>query len=174
MKAVCYNSGLSPNTTQAQERTAVRPADRVAESLLAEIGQLGSEELVKGAEGALEAFQSALTELVRRNPQRYGVGEDAPSQDRLVSQLLDSVKTSFLQQTIDKLRREAGYIKVCGYWVHRAVFTFIGFGFLLAALLPFCAVSVMSAAAWGWLPGALGLVAAVVLGIWILSRIRSN
>jgi hypothetical protein len=174
MKAVCYNSDLSRNTPQAQERTAMRSADRFAESLLSEIRQLGSEELVKGAEGALEAFQSTLAELVRRNPQRYGAGEDATSQTRLVSQLLDSVRTSFLQQTINKVRREAGYIKVFGYWVHRAVFTFIGFGFLLAALLPFCAVSLMSAAAWGWLPGALGLVAAVVLGIWILGRVRSN
>jgi hypothetical protein len=176
MKAVlCYHPDLSTrDIPQARERTVIGVAGKLGESLLAEIRQLGGEERARGAEGALKAFQSALAELVRQNPRRYGAGDDVKSQDRVVSQLLDSVRTSFLQHMINDLRLQAGYIKVCGHWIHRAVFTFIGFGFLLAAVLPFCAVSLMSTAAWGWLPGALGLAAAVALGIWILSRIRSN
>ena len=176
MKAVlCYQPGRSSSETlRAKERSVTRCAGKLENSLLSEIRQLGSEERASGAQGALAAFQSALAELVRQNPERYGAGDDGKSQSRIMSQLLDSVRTSFLQQTRDELRRQAGYIKVWGHWVHRAVFTFVGFGFLLAGLLPFCAVSLMSTAAWGWLPGAFGLAAAVVLGIWILSRIRST
>jgi len=176
MKAVlCYHPDLSTREIpQAKQRTVIGCTGKLEKSLLSEIRQLGGEERVSGVQGALEAFQTALADLVRQNPQRYGVGDEPKSQGRIVSQLLDSVRTSFLQQTRNELRRQAGYIRVCGRWVHRAVFTFIGFGFLLAGLLPFCAVSLMSTAAWGWLPGAFGFAAAVVLGIWILSRIRSN
>lgn len=176
MKAViCYHPNPSAReVSRTKQRAVVGCAGKLQKSLLSEIRQLGGEERVSGAQGALETFQTALAELVLQNPQRYGAGDDAKSQGRIISQLLDSVRTSFLQQTRDELRRQAGYIKVWGHWVHRAVFTFIGFGFLLAGLLPFCAVSLMSTAAWGWLPGAFGLAAAVVLGIWILSRIRNN
>jgi len=40
--------------------------------------------------------------------------------------------------------------------------------------LPLCAVSLMSTHAWGWLPGAFGIVGTVGAGAWILSRIRSK
>jgi len=176
MKAVvCHDSNLFiGDTWPAKERKVLGSAEQFEQSLLSEIRRLGGEERANGVHGALEAFQSTLAEMVRQNPRRYGATEDTVSQRRIVSQLLDSMRTSFLQQTLDELRRQAGYIRACGYWVHRAVFTFVGFGFLLAALLPFCAVSVLSTAAWGWLPGVLGLVSAVVLGIWILSRIKSK
>jgi hypothetical protein len=127
---------------------------------------------MRGAEGALQSFESALSALVRENPKAYGAGDNQASQERVVSELLQAIRASYLSQTVETLRREAGYVRILGRWVHRAVFTFIGFGVLLAGLLPFCAVSLMSASAWGWLPGALGLVAALALGIWILSRIR--
>jgi hypothetical protein len=142
------------------------------EPLLSDIGKLGGEERMRGAEGALQSFESALSALVRENPKAYGAGDNQASQERVVSELLQAIRASYLSQTVETLRREAGYVRILGRWVHRAVFTFIGFGVLLAGLLPFCAVSLMSASAWGWLPGALGLVAALALGIWILSRIR--
>jgi hypothetical protein len=158
----------------ARAPALVRSAGKIDRPLLWEIQQLGGEERMKGAEGALDAFESALADLVRENPKRYGAADDAASQERVVSQLLQSVRNSFLSQTVENLRREAGYIKVCGRWVHRAVFTFIGFGILTASMLPFCAVSLMSTAAWGWLPGTIGLGATVLLGAWILSRVRNN
>lgn len=129
---------------------------------------------MKGAEGALDAFQSALAGLVHENPGRYGAGDDAASQRRVVSQLTASVGSSFLLKTTEDLRRRAGYVQVCGRWIHRAVFTFIGFGLLAAAVLPFCIVSLLSAAAWGWLPGVCGIGVAVLLGVWILNRVKSS
>jgi len=129
---------------------------------------------MRGAEGALDAFQSTLAELVHENPSRYGAGDDAASQRRVVSQLTDSVGSSFLLKTMEDLRRQAGYVQVCGRWVHRAVFTFIGFGLLAAAVLPFCIVSLLSTAAWGWLPGAFGISVAVLLGTWILKRVKTR
>ena len=142
--------------------------------LLDEISRLGGEERMKGARGALDSFQSALTDLVRENPQRYGAGDDFSSQRQVVAQLFESVSDSFLMRTVETLRRKEGYIRIWGYWIHRAVFTFIGFGVLAAAAFPFCAVSLMSTAPWGWLPGAAGLLVALILGGWILSRIRNQ
>ena len=176
MKAVlCCRTYVSAQAKHPGDgRASVRSSDRVEGPLLREIGQVGGEERMKGAEGALDAFESALTELVRENPDRYGAGPDAASQRRVVSQLSESVSSSFLLRTIADLRRRAGYVQVCGRWVHRAAFTFIGFGLLTAAVLPFCIVSLMSTAALGWLPGACGLFAAVLLGAWILKRVKSS
>ena len=129
---------------------------------------------MRGAEGALKVFQASLAELVRENPRAYGAGDDAESQRRIVSQLSESVSSSFLLRTVEALRHREGYVKVCGCWVHRAAFTFFGFGLLAAAVLPLCAVSLMSASNWGWLPGVLGIAAALLIGVWILSRIRSQ
>jgi hypothetical protein len=159
---------------RAKEGATVRPAADVRDAVLSQIGQLGGEERMRGAEGALQAFESALTNLVRDNPKAYGATDEAASQRRVVAQLLEPVRNSFLSRTVETLRHQAGYVKVWGYWVHRAVFTFVGFGFLAAAVVPFCAVSLMSASAWGWVPGAFGLVAAVAIGAWILSRIRNR
>jgi len=119
-------------------------------------------------------FHASLSALVAQNPKDYGAGDDAKSQHRIISHLLESVRTPFLARTVAGLRREAGYVLVFGYWVHRAVFTFVGFGLLAAVALPLCAVSVMSTQAWGWLPGALGIAAALGAGAWILSRIRER
>ena len=155
-----------------QARTCIEP--KLEFPLLDEVRRLGGEERMKGAHGALEAFQSALIDLVRENPQRYGASDDAASQSRVVAQLFDSVSDSFLQRTVQTLRRREGYVQIWGYWIHRAVFTFFAFGILAAVALPFCAVSLMSSVPWGWLPGAVGLLAAVGLGAWILSRIRNQ
>jgi hypothetical protein len=122
----------------------------------------------------MKVFENALGDLVRENPKGYGAGDDPASQGRVVSELIHSVKKSFLSRTVEALRHEAGYVKVWGYWIHRAVFTFLGFGLLAAAVLPVCAVSLMSSAAWGWVPGAAGLGVAALIGIWILTRIRNR
>jgi hypothetical protein len=143
-------------------------------SLLTEIDRLGGQERARGAKGALEMFHASLSELVAQNPQAYGAGDDPKSQHRIVAHLLESVKTPFLARTVAGLRQEAGYVLVFGYWIHRAVFTFVGFGLLAAVALPLCAVSLMSTQAWGWLPGALGIVATLGAGAWILSRIRER
>ena len=173
--AVSFSPGAVPGEMlRAKEGATVRPTADAKKVLLSQIRQLGGEERMRGAEGALQAFESALADLVRDNPKAYGATEDAASQRRVVAQLLEPVRNSFLSRTVETLRHQAGYVKVWGYWVHRAVFTFVGFGFLAAAVLPFCAVSLMSALAWGWVPGAFGLVAAAVLGGWILSRIRNR
>lgn len=129
---------------------------------------------MKGAQGALEVFQSALWQLVQENPANFGAGQDVESQAQVVSQLFDSVRLSFLSQTVRTLRQRAGYVSVLGYWVHRAVFTFLGFGVLAALALPLCAISLMSTAAWGWLPGAFGIAAACGAGAWILTRVRTG
>ena len=155
-----------------QARIGIEP--KLDSPLLNDVHRLGGEERMKGARGALEAFQSALINLVRENPQRYGASDDVASQSRVVAQLFDSVSDSFLQRTVETLRRREGYVRIWGYWIHRAVFTFFAFGLLAAVALPFCAVSLMSSSPWGWLPGAIGLLAAVVLGAWILSRIRNQ
>jgi len=143
-------------------------------SLLAEIDRLGGQERARGAKGALDMFHASLSELVAQNPQAYGAGDDPKSQHRIVSHLLESVKTPFLARTVAGLRQEAGYVLVFGYWIHRAIFTFVGFGLLAAVALPLCAVSLMSTQAWGWLPGALGIAATLGGGAWILSRIRAR
>lgn len=143
-------------------------------SLLAEIDRLGGEERARGAKGALDMFHASLSELVAQNPEEYGAGDEPESQQRVVAHLIESVKTPFLARAVAGLRQEAGYVLVCGYWIHRAVFTFVGFGLLAAIALPLCAVSLMSTRAWGWLPGALGLVATLGAGVWILSRIRDR
>jgi hypothetical protein len=122
----------------------------------------------------MQAFESALADLIRENPKAYGADGDPASQKRVVSQLIQPVRHSFLSRTVETLRLQAGYVKVWGCWVHRAVFTFVGFGLLAAAVLPFCAVSLMSASAWGWLPGAVGMLAALLVGAWILSRVRNK
>jgi hypothetical protein len=109
---------------------------------------------------------------VRENPRAYGAEQDAASQRRTVAQLIGSVRRSFLSRTVEALRHQAGYVRFCGGWIHRAAFTFIGFVLLAAALVPLCAVSVMSTSAWGWLPGALGIAATAFIGAGILSRIR--
>jgi hypothetical protein len=176
MKAV-LSSHISLCSDGIEQSTAPEPgygARKLEEPLLSDIRRLGGHERMQGAEAALNAFQSALAELVHDNPRQYGAADDTESQQRIVSELLESVGSSFLSQTIENLRRQAGYVKVFGYWIHRAVFTFIGFGLLTAAVLPLCAVSLMSTAAWGWLPGSLGLATVILLGIWILSRVKSN
>lgn len=119
-------------------------------------------------------FHASLSELVGQNPKEYGAGDDPESQQRVISHLIESVKTPFLAQTVASLRQKAGYVLVFGYWIHRAVFTFVGFGLLAAIALPLCAVSLMSTRAWGWLPGAFGIVATLGAGGWILSRIRNK
>lgn len=174
MKAVpCSRADVpSSGSRGAQRRPAVRPPGDVEEPLWSEIGRLGGEDRRKGAEGALNVFEASLAQLVRDNPKAYGATGEAASQDRVVADLIGSVRTSFLRQTVETLRYRSGYVRMWGCWIHRAVFTFIGFGLLAAAVLPLCAVSLMSSSAWGWLPGALGLVMAVVLGGWILSRIQ--
>ena len=146
----------------------------VSEELVAEIRRLGSDERVTGAQGALDMFETALSRLVAENPKAYGAGEDRASPRRIVADLVESVRTSFLVRTVAELREKAGYVNVFGHWIHRAVFTFAGFGLLAALALPLCAVSLMSTTPWGWLPGALGLSGALALGPWILSRVRSN
>jgi len=155
--------GQKNSSTQALEQ-----------ALLSEIGQLGGKERRLGAEGALKAFHTTLADLVRDNPKAYGATDDPTSQTRAVSKLLESVRKPFLSRTVEDLRRQAGYVKFLGHWVHRAVFTFIAFGVLVAAVFPVCAVSVMSASEWGWLPGVLGIAVALALGGLILSRIRNR
>lgn len=175
MKAApsCYKQIAASSIPVLKEQQRI--ADSKLEApMLDEIRRLGGDERMKGARGAVEAFQSALTDLVRENPQRYGAGDDAASQSRVVAQLFASVRDSFLQRTVETLRRNEGYVKIWGYWIHRAVFTFVGFGLLAAIALPFCAVSLMSSVTWGWLPGAIGLALVISLGAWILSRIRNQ
>lgn len=175
MRAVLQRTeGLCQGLRVVEERAQVRSPGDADGLLLSEISRLGGDERMRGATGALEAFKSALTDLVRQNPNAYGAGSDPNSQSGVASMLFESVKRPFLLRTIETLRREAGYVNVCGHWIHRAVFTFFGFGLLAAAVLPLCAVSLMSSSAWGWLPGALGLAALFALGTWILSRIRSR
>src|SRR5205085_877595 len=114
-----------PLAATENEPLSVRPATEVEQSLLADIARLGGEDRLKGAEGALEMFQSALSQLVRENPKLYGAGEDAASQSRVVAQLAKSVRIPFLVRTAAEVRQKAGYVLVCGYCVHRAVFTFV-------------------------------------------------
>ncbi len=149
----------------------INPAT-VDQMLLAEIVRLGGEERSRGAEEALEAFRAALSGLVRENPKAYGAGDDTESQSRVVAQLIGSLQTSLLAHTVSDLRHKAGYILVFGYWVHRAVFTFIVFGLLAAIALPLCAVSLMSTQAWGWVPGVIGIVISISVGAYILVRVR--
>jgi hypothetical protein len=160
--------------SELEQRPKSRPAREAEQPLLSDIGRLGGEDRVKGAQGALEVFHQALSQLVKDNPAAYGAGPETESQERTVTQLIDSVRTCYLTQTVTGLRRHAGYVKVLGYWIHRAVFTFLAFGFLAAIVLPLCAVSLMSSSAWGWLPGAIGIAAALGAGGWILSRIRTG
>jgi hypothetical protein len=150
------------------------PCDTLAseKALLAEIGRLGGEERLKGAENALEAFRVSLAELVKESPKEFGAGDDPESQNRMIFQLINSVRSSYLLRTVETLRHREGYVLVMGRWVHRAAFTFIAFGLLAAAVLPLCAVSLMSTSAWGWVPGVLGLMTAVAIGVWIFTRIR--
>jgi hypothetical protein len=164
----------APGSVCASVSRSCSSSSDLERSLLAEIDRLGGEERSRGAKGALDMFHASLSELVAQNPKEYGAGDDPESQRRVVSHLIESVKTPFLARTVAGLRQRAGYVLVCGYWIHRAVFTFVGFGLLAAVALPLCAVSLMSTRAWGWLPGALGLVATLGAGAWILSRIRDR
>jgi hypothetical protein len=176
MKAVTllsHKSGHGNARPQDARPIAECPGD-LEKLLLAEIDRLGGEERTRGAKGALDMFHAALSALVAQNPRDYGAGDDPESQQRAISQLIESVKTPFLAQTVASLRQKAGYVLIFGYWIHRAVFTFAGFGLLAAVVLPLCAVSLMSTRAWGWLPGAFGIVAALAAGAWILSRIRNK
>ena len=173
MKSALYCPNVACSTNQRLEKPMVIRA-AIEEPLLREIDYLGGEERMRGAKGALRAFESALAQLVREDPKAYGAGNDAVSQKRIVSQLLDSVSNSFLARTVETLRRQAGYVNVCGHWIHRAVFTFIGFGFLTAAVLPFCVVSLLSTAPWAWLPGAFGMGLLLLAAAWILSRVRDS
>jgi hypothetical protein len=156
------------------EQTGVSPARDAEEFLLAEIGRLGGMERRKAAEGALGVFQSALAELVRKNPKTYGAADDPESQERVVAELTASVRISFLEKTLETLRCDAGYVMIAGRWIHRAVLTFVVFGLLAAGLLPVCAVSLMSGAQWGWVPGVVGILGALLAGAWILSRVRAR
>jgi len=172
---LCCSADVASNGIRhADEQPIDRRPSETEKALLAEISQLGGEERIQGAEGALKAFRASLDDLVRTNPRAYGAEDNPESQRRLVHELFDSISSSFLLRTVDALRRNAGYVMVCRRWIHRAVFTFIGFGLLAAAVLPLCAVSLMSASAWGWLPGVLGVAASVLIGLWILGRIRSR
>lgn len=160
---------------ETENGSKIQPAGSAShseKSLLAEIGRLGGEERLRGAEGALEVFQTSLSELVHERPKAYGAGNDPESQSRIVFQLIESVRVSFLLRTVEDLRHRAGYVLVCGRWIHRAVFTFISFGLLAAVALPVCAVSLTSTSPWGWLPGALGIATAVLIGGGSLSRVR--
>ena len=150
------------------------PGSEAEKSLLAEIGRLGGEERAKGAEGALAMFETGLSELVRQNPKAYGADDDGASQKQVVAQMVESLRISFLKRTAAELHQKAGCVQVFGCWVHRAAFTFVGFGLIAAFTLPLCAVSLMSTRPWGWLPGAFGIAGAVAVGVWILSRIRSK
>jgi len=169
---VIETSGFGSMTKGAEREK--RPANGPHELLLTEIGRLGGEERVKGAEGALAMFQNALSQLVAENPKAYGADENSTIQKQIVGQMFESVRTPFLARTVAELREKAGYILVFGYWVHRAVFTFIGFGLVAALALPLCIVSLMSTREWGWVPGAIGIAAALGAGGWIFSRIRNK
>lgn len=156
------------------DQTGVSPARDAEELLLAEIGRLGGMERRKAAEGALEVFQSALAELVQKNPKTYGATDDPESQEKAVAELTASVRISFLEKTLQTLRRDSGYVMIAGRWIHRAVLTFVVFGLLAAGLLPVCAVSLMSGAPWGWVPGVVGLLGGLLAAAWILSRVRAR
>jgi hypothetical protein len=173
MKAIslCFSDELSQPIDQAEGTASVLCLD-VETALLAEIHRLGGEDRRKGAEGAIETFENALSQLVAANPNAYGADEDRVSQRRVVADMVKSVRTPFLARTIAELRKQAGYVNVVGCWIHRAVFTFVIFGLVAALVLPLCAVSLMSATPWGWLPGIVGIIAVPVAGVWILSRVR--
>ena len=176
MKAISFVCTETPfhGFGSLKQQSKVRSPLQAEEPLISDIRRLGGEARVKGAEGALKLFEATLHQLVGENPKRFGAGNDPASQARVVAELLESVKIPFLARSAADLRQKAGYIQTFGYWIHRAVFTFVGFGLLAAFVLPLCAVSLMSTRAWGWLPGALGLVASVAAGAWILTRIRSK
>src|SRR3974390_3535489 len=76
----------------------VRRASKFEEPLLSDIRRLGGQERMQGAEVALNAFQSALAELVHDNPRHYGAADDRQNQRRIVSELFESVGRSFLSQ----------------------------------------------------------------------------
>jgi hypothetical protein len=158
----------------AEKPMTAAPSCSANEPLLREIALLGGDTRRQGAEDALKTFQTSLAEMIRGNPSAYGAGTDANGQDRVIRELVDSVSGSFLRRTVETLRLESGFVQFCGRWVHRAVFTFVGFGLIAAAVLPLCAVSLMSTSAWGWVPGALGIVAALATGAWILSHVRNR
>ena len=141
---------------------------------LTKIAAQGGQQRADGAQGALEVFYSALAQLVRENPQAYGAESCPESQRLVVSRLFESVSHSFLTRTAAEIRHHAGFVLVCGYWIHRAVFTFVAFGLLAALALPLCATSLLSSTAWGWMPGTIGLGASIALGIWVLTRIRPH
>ena|ERR1051326_5319618 len=157
-----------------RSQSGLRSNGQAEKGLLAEINRHGGDERARGAQGALKVFESSLLDLVKENPAAYGAGTDAESQKKVVNELFQSVSTSFLARTVQDIRRKQGYVLVLGRWVHRAVFTFVGFGLLAALVLPLCAVSLMSTRAWGWVPGAIGLVGALAVGAWILTRIRNR
>ncbi len=142
------------------------------ERFLVEIGQLGGAERRVAVEAAMQIFEATLSKLVQENPAAYGLNGDAAGRKRLVREFTDMVTESFLWRTVESLRRKSGYVCVWGFWIHRAAITFVVFGFLLAAVLPVCVVSLMSAMEWGWLPGVAGIILAIALGVWILSRVR--
>ncbi len=146
----------------------------VEDELLSEIRLLGGEAKAKATEEALAAFYNAVADLVANDPRKYGADGDAESQRKVVRELTASVRVGFLRRTVEELRREAGYIRVTGLWLHRAIFTFVAFGLLIAGLVPVCAVSLLSDSQWGWIPGVAGIAIAVIAGVWILSRVRSR
>src|SRR6266853_50022 len=89
-------SGLqSMNQVRKQEKAGVRAANEEA-SLLGEIGRLGGDDRKRGAEGALEMFHRALTDMVKEKPMAYGEDDDSASQKRVVSHLIECVRNSFL------------------------------------------------------------------------------
>ena len=149
-------------------------AKSAEELLLSEISRLGGRERMNAARGALAVFETTRAELVQKDPKTYGAGDDPESQRRAVAELTGSVRVAFLRRTVETMRHKDGYVLIGGRWVHRAVFTFVGFGLLAAGLIPACAVSLMSDSQWGWLPGVTAIVIALGAGAWILSRVRSR
>jgi hypothetical protein len=175
MKTFAFSNPLDPTAMMwgVENKSEGRRVDP-DELLLSEVRRLGGDERANMSAKILEMFELALLRLVAENPKVYGAAEDPASQRQVVAELIGFLKPSFLTRTIAELRRKAGYISVCGLWIHRAVFTFVAFGLLAALILPICAVSLMSSTAWGWLPGVIGVVAALAIGSWILSRIRNS
>lgn len=140
---------------------------------LREVERLGGKEQVAATLRAFEDMECAMAKNVASTPDAFGANCQADSQAQAVKSIMQNLSEQYLKNLCSDLRRKAGYVQICGLWLHRSVITFMVYGVMAAIALTFFVPMVLSPRPGAWWHGALGLMVTLAGGIAILTRVRN-
>jgi len=140
---------------------------------LQQIEQLGGRDKVDATMQAFHDMESAMAKNVASAPDAFGATADAQTQQQAVNRIMQHMSEQYLKQLAADLRRQSGYIQVCGLWLHRSLITFLVYGLMAAVALTFFVPMVFSPKPGAWWHGIAGLVLTLGVVIAILTRVRN-